>query len=56
MYYLTNIKIEPNNVSRNIGPVFTGKIAAGGGGGIWALKSGEKPPAVAELLPDVTPT
>ena len=35
-------------------PVYTGKIAAGA---IWASKSGKKnSPAVAELLPDVTPT
>ena len=33
--------------------LYTGKIAAGG---IWASKSGKTPPAVAELLPDVTPT
>ena len=31
----------------------TGKIATGG---IWASKSWKTPPAVAELVPDVTPT
>ena len=39
--------------SFNTSIVFTGKIAMGG---IWASKSGKNPPAVVELLPDVTPT
>ena len=41
------------SVNQLIITVFTGKIAAGG---IWVSKSGKTPPAVAELLPDVTPT